>query len=210
MFFVREQLRPPVTCLAFNGVRRCEDLQGSASDTDAAMIKSESFKKALGAGAVTEDPADFTRSKTVTFYSIQLGKGDEIADYSYNYKLNKDDLGEYIAPTLKSTTEYLYGDTFMNADNALVMNIATGGGTLVHEIVHPFMEANFPACPSWFNEGLGSLYEQSGARDGRIVRRRKGRPRRGTAAQGNGGAADLPPRVDQWHVAIGIGATRPV
>jgi len=53
-------------------------------------------------------------------------------------------------------------------DKALVMNIATGGGTLVHEIVHPFMEANFPACPPWLNEGLGSLYEQSGEREGHI------------------------------------------
>jgi hypothetical protein len=52
--------------------------------------------------------------------------------------------------------------------NALIMNIATGGGTLVHEIVHPFMHANFPQCPPWFNEGLGSLYEQCGDRDGRI------------------------------------------
>lgn len=50
----------------------------------------------------------------------------------------------------------------------LVMNISTGGGTLVHEIVHPFIEANFPNCPAWFNEGLGSLYEQSGTVDGRI------------------------------------------
>ena len=55
------------------------------------------------------------------------------------------------------------------AHGALIMNIATGGGTLVHEIVHPFMAANFPACPAWFNEGLGSLYEQSAERDGRIV-----------------------------------------
>jgi hypothetical protein len=31
------------------------------------------------------------------------------------------------------------------------------------------MAANFPACPAWFNEGLGSLYEQCGDRDGRIV-----------------------------------------
>jgi hypothetical protein len=57
------------------------------------------------------------------------------------------------------------------ARRALVMNIATGGGTLVHEIVHPFLEANFPDCPAWFNEGLASLYEQSGDRDGRIVGR---------------------------------------
>jgi hypothetical protein len=48
------------------------------------------------------------------------------------------------------------------------MNIATGGGTLVHEIVHPFMKANFPECPAWFNEGLASLYEQCGEKDGRM------------------------------------------
>jgi hypothetical protein len=54
------------------------------------------------------------------------------------------------------------------ADRALVMNIATGGGTLVHEIVHPFVEANFPDCPPWFNEGLGSLYEACEERHGAI------------------------------------------
>ncbi len=52
---------------------------------------------------------------------------------------------------------------------ALVMNIATGGGTLVHEIVHPFVAADFPACPSWLNEGLGSLFEQCGLVEGRIA-----------------------------------------
>jgi hypothetical protein len=57
------------------------------------------------------------------------------------------------------------------AHRALIMNIATGGGTLVHEIVHPFVRANFPKCPAWFNEGLGSLYEQSGERDGHIIGR---------------------------------------
>jgi hypothetical protein len=54
------------------------------------------------------------------------------------------------------------------SDRVLAMNIASGGGTLVHEIVHPFMEANFEACPAWFNEGLASLYEQSTEQDGRI------------------------------------------
>ncbi|MBS0204734.1 MAG: hypothetical protein JSS49_17655 [Planctomycetes bacterium] len=55
------------------------------------------------------------------------------------------------------------------SEKALFMNIATGGGTLVHEIVHPFMETNFPACPAWFNEGFASLYEQSSERNGRII-----------------------------------------
>jgi hypothetical protein len=63
------------------------------------------------------------------------------------------------------TTPYGY---YSRAHKALIMNIGTGGGTLVHEIVHPFIEANFPACPSWLNEGLGSLFEQCGSRDGHI------------------------------------------
>jgi len=51
---------------------------------------------------------------------------------------------------------------------ALVMNIETGGGTLVHEIVHAFVASNFPRCPAWFNEGLASLYEQCGDENGHI------------------------------------------
>ncbi|MCA9716780.1 MAG: hypothetical protein KC468_19055, partial [Myxococcales bacterium] len=57
---------------------------------------------------------------------------------------------------------------YSRAHAALIMNIATGGGTLVHELVHPFIESNFPACPSWFDEGLASLYEQCAERDGAI------------------------------------------
>ena len=58
---------------------------------------------------------------------------------------------------------------YSSTNRVLVMDISTGGGTLVHEIVHPFMESNFEACPSWFNEGLASLYEQSSSRNGHIV-----------------------------------------
>jgi hypothetical protein len=57
---------------------------------------------------------------------------------------------------------------YSEAHQALIMNIGTGGGTLVHEIVHPFMRANFPACPPWFNEGLASLYEASNEKNGHI------------------------------------------
>ncbi|HKR21032.1 MAG TPA: hypothetical protein VJS17_00505 [Pyrinomonadaceae bacterium] len=75
----------------------------------------------------------------------------------------------------KQNARLLFNDTpstpygyYSRSHKALIMNISTGGGTLVHEIVHPFIEANFPACPPWFNEGLGSLYEQCGEQDGHI------------------------------------------
>ncbi len=57
---------------------------------------------------------------------------------------------------------------FSPRHGVLIMNIATGGGTLVHELVHPFIASDFPRCPSWFNEGLASLYEQCQDRDGHI------------------------------------------
>jgi hypothetical protein len=72
-------------------------------------------------------------------------------------------------------TRLMFGDVpstpygyYSRNHKALIMNIGTGGGTLVHEIVHPFIEANFPTCPPWLNEGLGSLYEQCGDVDGHI------------------------------------------
>jgi len=79
------------------------------------------------------------------------------------------------AASYRANARRLFGDDpstpygyYSAAHKALVMNIETGGGTLVHEIVHPFMEANFPGVPAWFNEGMGSLYEQCGESDGHI------------------------------------------
>lgn len=69
----------------------------------------------------------------------------------------------------------LFGETpttpfgyYSPRDRALVMNIGSGGGTLVHELVHPYVAANFPACPAWLNEGLASLYEGATSRGARI------------------------------------------
>lgn len=69
----------------------------------------------------------------------------------------------------------LFGDTpdtpfgyYSEAHNALIMNVGTGAGTLIHELVHPLMRANFPEVPTWFNEGLASLYECSTNRNGQI------------------------------------------
>jgi hypothetical protein len=52
--------------------------------------------------------------------------------------------------------------------SAMIMN-ANGLGTLSHELVHPYMEKNFPNVPSWFNEGLASLYEYPGESKGHII-----------------------------------------
>jgi hypothetical protein len=58
----------------------------------------------------------------------------------------------------KPTTPYGY---YSRRHKALVMNIATGGGTLLHEMVHAMAEADYGDIPAWLNEGLGSLFEAS-------------------------------------------------
>lgn len=49
---------------------------------------------------------------------------------------------------------------YFRRDNVMLMNVGTGTGTLVHELVHALIRYDFADVPLWFNEGLGSLYEQ--------------------------------------------------
>jgi hypothetical protein len=65
----------------------------------------------------------------------------------------------------KPSTPYGF---FRSEERKLVMNIATGSGTLVHEIVHPLLAADFPSAPPWLNEGMASLYEMCQLTDDRI------------------------------------------
>lgn len=57
---------------------------------------------------------------------------------------------------------------YLPQQKRMMMNISSGGGTLTHELVHPYIEANFPQSPLWFNEGLASLYEQSYYTGGKV------------------------------------------
>ncbi|MBN1633276.1 MAG: hypothetical protein JW917_03835 [Ignavibacteria bacterium] len=72
--------------------------------------------------------------------------------------------------------EKLFGDSDLSpygyykpSDKAMLMNISTGGGTLIHELTHAFVRYDFPDIPSWLNEGLGSLYERCSLSGGNIT-----------------------------------------
>jgi hypothetical protein len=61
----------------------------------------------------------------------------------------------------------LYGDEqisiygyYKRGQRVLVMNAATGAGTIVHELTHALADFDCPHIPDWFNEGLASLHEQ--------------------------------------------------
>jgi hypothetical protein len=78
-------------------------------------------------------------------------------------------------PDEKSYNHYakaLFGDQgvsvygyYKPTQRTLVMNIGTGGGTLVHELTHALADFDYPNIPDWFNEGLASLHEQCRFRD---------------------------------------------
>src|SRR5256885_11482581 len=70
-------------------------------------------------------------------------------------------------PSYTRLAKKWFGDTgvspygyYRRRENVMVMNVSTGTGTLVHELVHALIAPDFPGVPAWFNEGLGSLYEQ--------------------------------------------------
>lgn len=81
--------------------------------------------------------------KVITIYLF----GDDKSYREYAKKLFGDEPG----------TPYGY---YTPGANRLVMNIATGGGTLVHELFHALVRYDFPKIPDWTNEGMASLYEQ--------------------------------------------------
>jgi len=71
------------------------------------------------------------------------------------------------AESYRHWSRHLFGDRelphfgyYRSASRTMVMNIATGTGTLVHELTHALIAPDFPDVPSWFNEGLASLHEQ--------------------------------------------------
>jgi hypothetical protein len=41
----------------------------------------------------------------------------------------------------------------------ICINARPGGSTLVHEMVHPIVQADFPNAPAWIDEAIASLYE---------------------------------------------------
>jgi hypothetical protein len=75
---------------------------------------------------------------------------------------------KHVRAWLGETPDTPYG---FAGETGLYMNISTGGGTLIHEMVHPLVDTNIRDCPPWFNEGLASLFEHAAEQDGRIVGR---------------------------------------
>ncbi|MDZ7617497.1 MAG: hypothetical protein U1E05_10860 [Patescibacteria group bacterium] len=68
--------------------------------------------------------------------------------------------------TYRAEAERLFGDRAISRHgyyrphlNTVLVNVADGPSSLLHELVHALMAFDFPEAPAWLREGLATLYE---------------------------------------------------
>jgi hypothetical protein len=66
-----------------------------------------------------------------------------------------------IARRLDAETVRSYDGYYQRSVRRMVLNQATGTGTLAHELCHALAEFDCPEMPEWFDEGLASLHEET-------------------------------------------------
>jgi hypothetical protein len=105
---------------------------------------------------VAQTGAGFVKLVTEAYVNGRFGKAPERAVSIYIFP----DSYRYEAFCKKTTSAACispYG-FYLPSTRTIVMQ---GGadGTLSHELVHPFVETDFPNAPTWLNEGIASLFE---------------------------------------------------
>jgi hypothetical protein len=98
---------------------------------------------------------DYFETKPNEVTTIFLFKNDQTYRHWAKKLYDDDDLSKY--------------GYYKPSDKTMLMNINTGTGTLVHEMTHALVRYDFENIPSWFNEGLGSLYERCSLNNKQIL-----------------------------------------
>lgn len=116
----------------------------------------------------TEKIIDNTINRAVDcFYNDYFGTMPNEATTIFLFKDDKSYRGW--AKTLYDDDDLSRFGYYKPSYKVMLMNISTGTGTLVHEMTHALVRYDFPDIPSWFNEGLGSLYERCSLNDKLIL-----------------------------------------
>lgn len=154
----------------------CTEQKPRPATEEEFIREAERLREVLGNGFIVEverpfvvagniSPGEFNRIKTGTilhsydaFYRqfFTVKPGDIIRVYLFK---DNETYRAYAKKLFHDEPDTHFG-YYTSRERSLVMNIGTGTGTLVHEMVHALIESDFPRVPAWFNEGLGSLFEQ--------------------------------------------------
>lgn len=100
------------------------------------------------------------------FYKDYFKEPPQYVTTIYLFK-NREDYFHYSRRYFNETPNTPYG-YYRSTEHVILINIASGTGALVHEMSHALMESEFPAVPTWFNEGFASLFEQSRIENGSL------------------------------------------
>jgi hypothetical protein len=65
------------------------------------------------------------------------------------------------AASLDGYEPLAYAGYTQRGKRRIVVNLATGRGTLAHELAHVLASFDFPEMPEWFDEGLAALHEDA-------------------------------------------------
>jgi len=68
---------------------------------------------------------------------------------------------ETVAANLDGYEPSAYAGYTQRNERRIVLNLATGRGTLAHELCHVLALFDFPDMPEWFDEGLAALHEEA-------------------------------------------------
>ena len=121
---------------------------------------------------LSEDKTNHLIENTITratdcFYNDYFEKKPDEVTTIFLFK--DEESYRYWAKRLYDDTDLSIYGYYKPYNRTMLMNINTGSGTLVHEMTHALVRFDFPDIPSWFNEGLGSLYERCSLND-RIIK----------------------------------------
>lgn len=61
-----------------------------------------------------------------------------------------------------------YAGYYQRSERRIVLNLASGYGTLTHELCHALAQFDFPELPEWLDEGLAALHEETQFSDDRL------------------------------------------
>lgn len=102
----------------------------------------------------------FHRSIVPAVVAINHTYGQKLPDQPVSIVLMREEEGyrASVARLFDRDDVSIYG-FFHPRDRILVVHLGGGGGTLIHELTHALVLADFPRAPLWLNEGLASLHE---------------------------------------------------
>jgi hypothetical protein len=75
--------------------------------------------------------------------------------------LSGDESYQNCALQLDGQRRAAFAGYYERRDHRIVVNVATGKGTIAHELAHALGHFDFPQMPEWFDEGLASLHEDA-------------------------------------------------